>query len=112
MLEEILKIIRKSVQSIDYDYSNSTVIINGEVVQESKNRKNIQITIEGDCHEIKGSANQVTVKGSVTGDVTNHNGDIEVEGSVGGDVENMNGDIRVAGEVKGDVSNMNGNIRR
>lgn len=112
MLEEILKIIRKSVQSIDYDYSKSTVIINGEVIQESKNRKNIQITIEGDCGVIKGSANQVTVKGSVTGGVTNHNGNIAIDGFVVGDVENMNGDIRIAGEVKGDVSNMNGDIRR
>lgn len=110
MLEDILKIVRKSVESIDY--SDNTVIINGEVISSSKNRKNIQITIEGDCGIIKGNSNKIIVKGGVGGDVTNHNGDITVEGDVDGEVENMNGDIRVAGEVGGDVSNMNGDIRR
>lgn len=66
------------------------------------------ITINGDVKKVKTGSGDVSVKGSVTGDIQTGSGDVEC-GNVEGDVSTGSGDIR-CGKVQGRVSSGSGDV--
>jgi hypothetical protein len=88
---------------------NDKVTIDGKPVNaDCESYKTINITVEGNCGHVTVQVGDVTVKGSVDGEVHTGMGNIEC-GDVTGSVDNSMGDI-VCGNVGGDVSDAMGNI--
>ena len=93
---------------------NNVSVINGQVYIDgvkkvASEEKVINITIEGDINELKVD---VCDKLEVTGNchtVNSTNGNIQVKGNVSGDVTNKNGNI-ICKEVGGDATTKNGNV--
>jgi hypothetical protein len=88
---------------------NDEVKIDGKRVDTTESScKVINITVEGNCGNVTVQVGDVTVKGSVDGEVHTGMGNIEC-GSVTGSVDNAMGDI-TCGDVGGDVDDAMGNI--
>lgn len=90
---------------------NNKVYFNGKLAEDFNDwkEKKIEITIVGDCEEIKVDAGNVTVKGSVKGNVNADAGNISVEGDIRGNVTADCGNIS-ANYIAGNVSTDCGNI--
>ena len=84
---------------------NDKIIVDGKVLDESMNYKNITVIVEGDCNKLD-AAGEVTVRGNcgsvdcggsctVNGDV---NGNVDAGGSV--TCGNVSGDIDAGGSVR------------
>ena len=84
---------------------NDKIIIDGKVLDESMDYKNITVIVEGDCNKLD-AAGEVTVRGNcgsvdcggsctVNGDV---NGNVDAGGSV--TCGNVSGDIDAGGSVR------------
>ena len=107
----IIQINDKTFKGSTMVIQNNQVIIDGIVVDDPIfESRTINIQINGDVGEIYTEAADVTVSGSVTGDVETASGKISC-GDVQGDATTMSGDIK-CGVVHGDVSTMSGDIRR
>lgn len=70
----------------------------------------IEIHISGDCQIVQSQSGDVTVSGSVDGDVSSQSGNISIHNVVQGDVKTMSGDVTVSGSIGGKVSTMSGDI--
>lgn len=72
--------------------------------------ENETATIDGDVNDgIKAAAkSDVTVKGSVTGNIEVNQGEVSVENNVKGDVKNNGGNIAINGDLNGHLDNSNG----
>lgn len=73
----------------------------------------IQITINGSVEgNVSVDAGSVTItNGGVRGDVSTVSGEVKLKrGNIGGDVSTMSGQVHVAGSVGGDVCTMSGGI--
>lgn len=72
--------------------------------------ENVTATIDGDVNDgIKAAAkSDVTVKGSVTGNIEVNQGEVSVENNVKGDVKNNGGNIAINGDLNGHLDNSNG----
>lgn len=72
--------------------------------------ENVTATIDGDVNDgIKAAAkSDVTVKGSVTGNIEVNQGEVSVENNVKGDVKNNAGSIDIKGDLNGHLDNSNG----
>ena len=92
---------------------NGKIYFDGKLADDFKNWKDkkIEITIVGDCEEVKVDAGNVTVKGSVKGNVSVDAGDISVEGDIRGNVSADCGDIS-ANYIAGNATTDCGNIGR
>ena len=84
---------------------NDKIIVDGKVLDESMDYKNITVIVEGDCNKLD-TAGEVTVRGNcgsvdcggsctVNGDV---NGNVDAGGSV--TCGNVSGDIDAGGSVR------------
>ena len=88
---------------------NNEVFIDGKRADQTEDTKVINITIDGkvetldvdycdkleitgDCGNVSSKNGNIQVKGNVSGDVTNKNGNIVCR-DVGGDAETKNGDV-------------------
>lgn len=92
---------------------NGKVYFNGKL-QENLNdwkEKNIEIIVEGDCKEVKADAGNITIKGSIEGNVNADTGNIHIEGDVQGNVTTDTGNISAA-HIAGNASTDCGNIGR
>lgn len=90
--------------------NNNQVIIDGVIQEEVPlEYKVINIQINGNVGDIQTEVGDVTVSGSVSGNIKTASGDIEC-GDVQGNAKSMSGDIK-CGVVHGDVSTMSGDIR-
>ena len=88
--------------------TNGHVFVDGKDV--TPDAKEIHLYVEGDVGPIDVDAcTQITVTGSVRGDVTTHSGNVQC-GDVGASVETMSGYVR-CGQVTGKVKTMSGDIR-
>lgn len=89
---------------------NKVIIDGKEQTGSTGDDKIVNITVNGDIHELKvGNAADVIVTGNCE-IVSVQNGNVAITGYVGGDVNNVNGDIR-CGSVHGSVKTVNGDIR-
>lgn len=72
--------------------------------------ENVTATVDGDVNDgIKAAAkSDVTVKGSVTGNIEINQGEVSVENNVKGDVKNNGGNIAINGDLNGHLDNSNG----
>lgn len=72
--------------------------------------ENVTATIDGDVNDgIKAAAkSDVTVKGSVTGNIEVNQGEVSVENNVKGDVKNNGGNIAINGDLNGHLDILNG----
>ena len=72
--------------------------------------ENVTATVDGDVNDgIKAAAkSDVTVKGSVTGNIEIDQGEVSVEKNVKGDVNNNAGSIDIKGDLNGHLDNSNG----
>lgn len=72
--------------------------------------ENVTATIDGDVNDgIKAAAkSDVTVKGSVTGNIEVNQGEVSVENNVKGDVKNNGGSIDIKGDLNGRLDNRAG----
>lgn len=97
----------------------SVSVINGKVyfngkLQENLNdwkEKNIEIIVEGDCKEVKADVGNITIKGSVEGNVNADTGNIRIEGDVQGNVTTDMGNISAA-HIAGNATTDCGNISK
>ena len=72
--------------------------------------ENVTATVDGDVNDgIKAAAkSDVTVKGSVTGNIEINQGEVSVENNVKGDVKNEAGSIDIKGDLNGSLNNWSG----
>lgn len=87
------------------------VKINGHTVEDldQYEGKNINITIEGGCHDISVDVcEEIHVTGN-SGGIQTHNGNVKVDGSCDGNIITHNGNVH-CGDVRGNVQSHNGNI--
>ena len=72
--------------------------------------ENVTATVDGNVNDgIKAAAkSDVTVKGSVTGNIEINQGEVSVENNVKGDVKNNGGNIAINGDLNGHLDNSNG----
>jgi cytoskeletal protein CcmA (bactofilin family) len=73
--------------------------------------KKIEITIEGNCKEVKCDSGNINVNGNVEGDVTTDTGNINVRGDIKGNVTTDTGNIKshhIFGNASTDIGNING----
>lgn len=90
---------------------NGRMLVNGKPIEDwsDSDCKTINITIEGNLESLDvTSCNSITVNGDVK-KVKTGSGDVTVRGSVGGDVQTGSGDVE-CGNVDGDVSTGSGNV--
>ena len=90
---------------------NNKVYFSGKL-QENLNdwkEKNIEIIVEGDCKEVKADVGNITIKGSVEGNVNADMGNISIEGNVQGNVTTDMGNISAA-HIAGNATTDCGNI--
>jgi hypothetical protein len=104
---------------------NGEVRINGQLVEGDKDAKTINIEVTGDvgdldvdycqylnvhsANEISTSSGDVSVGGSVSGNVTTSSGDVEVGGNVSGKVKTSSGDV-TANKIEGGARTTSGDI--
>ncbi len=75
--------------------SGNKIYIDGKLMDTGTD-KEINVTIEGDCGELKvDNANNVEVKGNVTGNIQTHNAEVRC-GKVGGSISTHNGNINIS----------------
>lgn len=99
----------KTYKGSSVEVHNDEVKIDGKPVDAGDSSfKTINITIEGNCGNVTVHVGDITIKGSVDGEVHTGMGNIEC-GSVTGSVDNAMGDI-TCGDVGGDVDASMGNI--
>jgi len=97
-------------------YKGNNVSINGDVIlidgkpaEGLEDAKTITVRVEGDIESLSiDNCDEINVNGNVE-QVSSKSGNIIVKGSVSGDILNKNGNI-ICGSVGGDVSNKNGSI--
>lgn len=90
---------------------NGRMLVNGKPIEDwsDSDCKTINITIEGNLESLDvTSCNSITVNGDIK-KVKTGSGDVTVRGSVGGDVQTGSGDVE-CGNVDGDVSTGSGNV--
>lgn len=90
---------------------NNKVYFNGKLAEDFNDwkEKNIKIIVEGDCKEVKADAGNITIKGSVEGNVNADTGNIHIEGDVQGNVTTDMGNISAA-HIAGNATTDCGNI--
>lgn len=97
----------------------SVSVINGKVYFDGKlaedftdwKEKHIEIKIEGNCHDVKTDAGNVTVTGNVEGDVFTGAGNIKVRGDIKGNTKTDCGNIsshHIFGNANTDCGNIKG----
>lgn len=93
---------------------NSVSVINDRVVVDGVEQDGemlthpISVQIIGNCESIETTTGDVTIAGSVSGNVEAMSGDVQCS-EIGGDVETMSGSV-TCGDVSGRVSTMSGDI--
>ena len=87
----------------------SKLIVDGVVISDGIGQCMVNVTVEGDCHDLTTTNGDVDVMGDVTNNVKTTNGDIEVHKSVGGSVTTSNSDVN-CGAISGNVSTQMGDI--
>lgn len=86
---------------------NGRVIIDGHV-QDMIPQNAITVIVTGDCGSVENERGNVTISGSVSGNVQTGSGDISC-GSVGGNAQTGSGDIS-SGHVGGSIRSGSGDI--
>lgn len=92
---------------------NGKVYFDGNLVENFNDWKvkKIEITIEGNCKEVKCDSGNINVNGNVEGDVTADTGNINVRGDIKGNVKTDTGNIKshhIFGNASTDIGNING----
>jgi len=92
---------------------NGKVYFDGKLVENLNDWKEtkIEITIEGNCKEVKCDSGNINVNGNVEGDVTADTGNINVRGDIKGNVTTDTGNIKshhIFGNASTDIGNING----
>jgi len=105
----MIKINGKTYKGNNVSIINGQVIIDGKKADTPEDEKVINITIDGniktldvdycnklemtgDCESVTSKNGNIQVKGNVTGDVNNKNGNIVCR-NIGGNAETKNGDV-------------------
>ena len=90
---------------------DSQLIVDGKVITDGIGNCTVNVTVEGDCHDLRTGNGRVDVRGSVMNDVHTSNGRVDVKNGVGGNVTTSNGRVTVThGSIKGNVKTTNGRI--
>lgn len=97
-----------SYQSTRLDISGSTVTLSGDVI-DIKDIPKIEITIVGDVKTLDLSMGTIEVSGDAT-QISTMSGDVTVGGTIFGEVSTMSGDV-TAGIIEGNVDTMSGDVK-
>lgn len=92
---------------------NNKVYFDGKLAEDFTewNEKNIEIKIQGNCHDVKTDAGNITVEGNVEGDASTDAGNIKVRGDIRGNASTDAGNIsshHIFGNANTDCGNING----
>ena len=86
---------------------NNNIIIDGDNV--TPKEKNITITVEGNIDKINADiVDEINIHGDCNS-IKTMSGDVTINGSVDGNVQTMSGDVE-AETINGNISTMSGNI--
>jgi len=99
-----------SIQGNSINMSNGKIVVDGKVIKDGINNCTIDVTVEGDCHDITTSNGDITVHGNIKNNVKTTNGDIAARNGIGGNVTTNNGDVDCVGSINGNVSTNMGDI--
>ena len=92
---------------------NNKVYFDGKLAEDFNDwkEKNIEIKIQGNCHDVKTGAGNITVEGNVEGDASTDAGNIKVRGDIKGNASTDAGNIsshHIFGNANTDCGNING----
>lgn len=91
---------------------NNKVYFDGKLAEDFNDwkEKNIEIKIQGNCHDVKTGAGNITVEGNVEGDASTNAGNIKVRGDIRGNASTDAGNIS-SHHIFGNANTDCGNIR-